>query len=119
MMSHGDLSFATRIGIDWDLLQVLIQDGLVSDLEVLVLRLSLVVDGLGLVWSSEGGDHLRVVQLLVGHVVMAVTDYEGCWSSPLVLHLLHLALDRRCVLKHHSLRVSSQQACLICTANQG
>ena len=57
-MSHGDLSFATRVGIDWDLLQMLVKDGLVGDFKVLVLRLSLVIDSLGLIRCGEGRDHL-------------------------------------------------------------
>ena len=72
---------------------MLIQNGLMGDFEVLVLRLSLVRHvRLRLILGVKLRHELSVVQMLVVHLLLARAGHQRCGSTSLILHLLHIGL---------------------------
>ena len=89
-----------------------------SDLEILVLGLSLVVHtSLVLVGCVELRHDLLISHLLTVHLFLSWTCYQRCRCTPLVWHLLHIGLDRVGVLQHHIL--SSYETRFIWATHEG
>ena len=54
--------------------------------------------------------------MLIIHLLLARAGHQRCWSTSLVLHLLHVGLHRAGILEHH-IRTRDQTS-LIGTSNQ-
>ena len=118
MVVHGKLCLC-GIAATWqrNLLQVLIQNGLVGDLEVLVLWLPLVLHvRLRLILGVKLRHELSIVQMLIVHLLLARAGHQRCGSTSLVLHLLHIGLHWAGILEHHVR--ARYQTSLIGTPNQ-